>query len=130
MEYLRAHHDVDAVVGEWQMPRITTDRPVQRLSTRSCQHTGGVESNGRQNYSVPRRDRPRACGNVAEAGSDVEQCCIQRQLRERVRQLVHRRADTTEQRICFGDIGKRARNDLRIDIRAIEYLESASPSRS
>src|ERR1051325_7880808 len=101
MQYLRAHDDVDAVISEGQTTRISTDRPVERLSTGGCQHASRVESNRRQEYSVSRRHRSCARGNVTQSGTHIEKSRTSGELIEAGRQLVHRRADTAEQRICL-----------------------------
>src|SRR5258706_9618853 len=122
MKYLRAHHDIDAVVRKRQMQRVGTNCEVHRTLAGLRELGGGIEPDRRQLYAVAARFLSRSTWNVAESGAHIEQRGVPWHLLQRVLQFVERGADSAVQRVGALHIGERSRGELGIDVRGVENL--------
>src|ERR1700704_2675200 len=122
MQNLRAHHDVDAVVGKRQVARVGTNREIHRTPAGLRELGGGIESDCRELYAVAARLLSRSARNVAESGAYIEQRGVAWHLLQRVLQFVERGADSAEPRVRARHIGERSRDEFGIDVRRVENL--------
>jgi hypothetical protein len=73
MEKLRAHHDVDASIGERKPQGIAADGAIDGLSARARQLLGGIETEGVKLDAAFVRERACVGRYVAQTRADVEQ---------------------------------------------------------
>src|SRR5207248_5526423 len=96
MQDLRAHHDIDAAVGEWKAESIPANRVTHRVPARNCELACRVETYCPEVQATLFGNRPRTAWDVAQARSNVEQRRVASQRAESILDLVDRRADPAE----------------------------------
>src|SRR5688572_26633645 len=126
---LRAHHDVDALVAERKLEPVTADREIHRGLARPRELFGRIEPKGNELDSVLVGDLAGEPRDVAKPGADIQQCRAARQLLQHIPELTNRRAASAEKRVGPRDVGERAFDDLRVDVRRVEELTLARARR-
>src|SRR5437773_9545164 len=112
MQDLRAHYDIDAVVGEGKSERVPAHGVVVATTIALDEHTRDVEADRSQCHAARGSGSAGGSGDVGCSGSNVEQHRTFRQLSEHRLELGQCCTYTAKKKIRSLDVGHGTRHDL------------------